>query len=105
MAGVRTRPDRVIARGRGIPTDVSIGTRLAYEVDEPDAHSESWMTGAELESLIHEWGERHQVGDSIFGSLRRAFGWLFGNGFVRDPEDDSWPKRVTDVRVVFWFDN
>ncbi|WP_370417003.1 hypothetical protein AB8O64_00090 [Streptomyces sp. QH1-20] len=46
---------RPIAEGRGLPGDVSAQTRDAYETWEPDCHSSSWASWAELDQV--DWDE------------------------------------------------
>jgi hypothetical protein len=79
---------------RGLVNDPSVVTEIAYRRDEPDAHSESWLDGKEMEALCKE-----------FPDLRGSWGYgLGGNGFVAE-DDDPFPDCVEDFRVIFWFDN
>lgn len=75
---------RPIADNRGLPKDVSYGTKCFFEREENDAHSMSWITFAEL---LEQSGEFE--GEFFFGVMR-----LLANKYGNDK-----------VRMVFWFDN
>jgi hypothetical protein len=96
MAGVRGSEVEAIAPRRGLPSDISNLTRLTWDLEKEDAHSESWMTGDELEKLIEEFDDT--------GYERLGFGYVCGSGFSQE-EEKYWPATLTDVRMVFWFDN
>ena len=99
MAGVRGETNKAIAPPRGLPLDISDGTRLHYEYEKPDAHSESYLTWLEFNQLMKEFRD-----DNVF--LEGQFGWLFNDGYSREDWDEKISKPpIDDVRVVFWFYN
>jgi hypothetical protein len=108
MAGVRGHDDNAISAPRGLPDDVSASSKLASDIDGEDGHSHSWLSLAEMIEL-EAWIEsrpnrRVRVYDSI--------GYLFGNGWkdFGEPVPEYCEAKakelgVSDVRLVFWFDN
>lgn len=99
IAGVRG--DNYEWEPRGLPTDVSIVTKLLSDHDGEDGHTHSWITYDEMMIVVKEFGGNQD--DWEF----KPFGiWFFGNG-VNDWHDPSYqfPKEIEDVRIVFWFDN
>ena len=99
MAGVRGDVSEAIAAPRGLPDDISEGTQLVYDYDEPDAHSMSYLTLIEISRLEKWWN--NQEYKQFFNS---EFGYLFGNDYS-DLDELANPLEVEDVRFVFWFDN
>jgi hypothetical protein len=107
MAGVRDREVGVtpIADPRGIPDDISEVTRFAWRHDEPDAHSASWLSGAEIDRL-EEWYAKDGGPQGQWRSLcHHVIGYVFGNGWNVAEHPNDYPNGVTDARLVFWFDN
>ena len=100
MAGVRDGEDDPIAQPRGLPDDISFMTRFDAEEWSGDAHSHSWLSATETQEVIN-WHNK-KYGDPY----PQLFGYVFGNSFssVHKYPDES-PPGVTDVRIVFWFDN
>ena len=102
MAGVRGDESRAIVPPRGLPKNVSPGTRLHHEWQEGDAHSMSWLEMEELKKL-ERWTEAHGYKWSYFTD---NFGYLLGNMIYNLKEyPENYPKEIKDVRLVFWFDN
>ena len=108
MANVRNDGSiKPIDDPRGLPSDISLMTKLAYKEEEPDAHSASYLNVDEIAELA-EFLKTLQPEDSIksrldfdleHGILRT---YLLGNSFTCK---EDWPEWVKDVRFVFWFDN
>jgi len=109
MAGVRPSDDwkhDVIAQPRGLPDDANVTTRLDYEKWDGDAHTASWLERDDIKKLekwLNEWTAKHDVRDR-WCPLESRFGYLFGNSLAFN-RDESYPSWMTDVRLVFWFDN
>lgn len=98
MAGVRGDRDRAIAEPRGFPErGVSEPTSLDFATMVGDAHSTSWLNSREIVILEKE-----------FPHFDKEIGYLFGNGvtgFINGDDSEYRALGVTDVRIVFWFDN
>lgn len=109
MAGVRMRDDEidVIAPPRGLPPDASDTTKWAAKQQEPDGHSHSYLSGAEL-AKVRKWSldiRRADCGDEDWW-FDGVFGYVCGSpldGMAECPA--SYPPDLEDVRFVFWFDN
>jgi hypothetical protein len=98
MAGVRA-PEVKLFDPRGLPTDASLVTRLAYD---DDAHTPSWLSASELEAVRVRFNELEDENDIIYS----MFGHLFGNNIEEwTPGNSAYPLEIEDVRIVFWFDN
>lgn len=100
IAGVRSDEADPIVEPRGLPDDISIVTRLAYERDADDAHHQGWLTVEEA-TAIEDWyveeAGRHSDYEPIFG-------WLLGNNLNDFERYKSLSTdKIEDVRVVFWF--
>jgi hypothetical protein len=98
MAGVRggmPGDPTPIAEPRGIPDDITTLTRFNLDIWEEDAHSRSWISGAEM-AEIEKWHEEKWERQYP----REPFGYLFNDNFG-PPYHDG----IEDVRIVFWFDN
>lgn len=96
MAGVRGNPYNALAQPRGLPDDVSRGTKLHYNYGRADAHTESYLSLDEIYQL-EKW-----MGEAL--RFKYPLGFSFGNGFGLD-EDCIGDNRISDIRLVFWFDN
>lgn len=97
MAGVRGDTFNAIAQPRGLPENVSDGTKMHYDYEGEDAHTESYLNLPEIKQL-EKWIEKQ---DSFsFCPL----GYMLGNGFGLD-EDSIRKADIKDIRFVFWFDN
>ncbi len=107
MADVRNGGDiEPIAEPRGLPEDISLVTKIDRDHWGVDGHSDSWLSGAEIESL-GEWIKTRPYKTENTGSwwVYDTFGFCFGNGWNIAKYPTDYPDSVTDARVVFWFDN
>ena len=104
MAGVRGSVNNAISPPKGIPSDISVITKLDYRRWQDDAHSESWLDLKEIQELdvwlrrIAATSDNSLNYDLEYGILKS---YLFSNSFTSLPENIP---EVTDVRFVFWFD-
>lgn len=97
-----------ISGPRGLPKGLSATTKLCAVHMGEDGHSHSWLSGKELAEVCRWWDElKRQENESGFYSLEHQhIGYLFGNGWdLSEMDPSSYPEGVTDVRIVFWFDN
>ena len=97
MAGVRGDTEKAIVPPKGLPGGLTESTILDRQMDDSDGHSESWLSSSELAQI-----------ESEFSDFDEECGWLFGNGvagFLQGCDPDASALGVTDVRLVFWFDN
>jgi hypothetical protein len=97
MAGVRGESYNALVQPRGLPDNVSEGTRLHRDYWGEDGHTESYLKQSEIEQL-EKWIDKQEG----FGFC--SLGYMFGNGFSLS-HDDFRDTGVKDVRLVFWFDN
>lgn len=106
MAGVRDRCADPISEPKGLPSDVSIVTRIDFDRWSCDAHSASYLNADEI-LVLQEWYEQEYTNAPYPDcSPENQWGYYFGNswgGFRKYPGDG--PSEVEDVRFVFWFDN
>lgn len=103
MAGVLGDAEP-IAQPRGLPSDISLVTKMEVECYGEDGHTHSWLTPTEVGSVQAQHESQAPDGDEM--SVWRQWGYLFGNsigGWVKHPKD--YPAAIEDVRLVFWFDN
>lgn len=98
ICGVRGEVEKAIAPPRGLPKDLSVITKIVRDYDGTDGHSDTWLTGAELQDLV-DWVEKNY--DSMFQHER--VGYLCGNTFRIG--DGSVAKEIEDVRFICWFNN
>lgn len=95
---------------RGLPDDISVGTRVSSEYWSEDGHSHSYIQGRVdvcglVDALQHAtviddpWGWESEVLNKCW-----FFGGLF-SGFWSEEEQGSIPDSITDIRYVFWFNN
>ena len=103
MAGVRSSEFEPIAEPRGLPLDATFMTMFDYHRMEGDAHTASWLGGAEIEQL-GEWWEKHRDEHGKHPFIESEFGYLFSNGWNVQRYPNDYPKGVEDARWVFWFD-
>jgi hypothetical protein len=106
MAGVRRITDDVdaISGPRGLPDDISVVTRLDAVRGAQDWHNQSWLTREELGEL-REWARRDGVVEGgNYWWWHDNFGFLFGDTSPLDAERMA-EIGISDVRLVFWFDN
>lgn len=99
MAGVRSYEESDQKYPvRGLPDDLSVPTRWAYELEKADSHTESWLTWQEFAEL-QKWVEsEHPEYRQPGHGWHTVIGYLNGNNY--EPTG-----RVSDIRLVFWFDN
>lgn len=112
LAGVRDYDDSItpISKPRGLPDDLSVPTETAYKWEKADAHDISWIGRDEI-SLLEEWIRLELVktyGKNEWLCLEAHFVYSYccGNGFagIGYGDSTSYPKSITDVRFIFWFD-
>jgi hypothetical protein len=111
MANVRNYENiKPISEPKGLPENISDGTKLYLDIWEDDAHSASWLSPKEMGGLQDWLDEMEPKTDYSINHTRnhyeKEFGYLFGNsidGFIKYPQDQ--PEWLQDVRVIFWFDN
>ena len=91
---------------RGLPTDMSIITKIDADRWGLDKHDASGLSTTEIEKVENWWNRTFLERDRITFGMEEQWGYLFGNslsGIAKYP--DSYPPEITDVRIVFWFDN
>ncbi len=131
MAGVRSggSPIVPISMPKGLPEKLSVVTKIDYENWGLDAHSTSWFNAKEIKQLIdfhirytcnvpdhipESQEDRYIAEKSRTNSkirkhayeVRSSWGYVFGcyiSDFVENREE--LPKKLQDIRLVFWFDN
>ncbi len=96
MAGVRGEVENAISPPKGLPSDISVVTRLSADKWEGDGHSHSWLSAEEISIL----DDNKQ--DMEYDLLHQYFFETSFSGFWRYEEDR--PKGIEDLRFVFWFD-
>ena len=113
LAGVRgyDTTEKPIAQPRGLPTDMTVPTLAAFDWEKADAHHTSWIGRDEI-GVLEKWIRTELVktwagGDYICLEQHFLHSYCCGNGFAGIGYDDgtSYPKNITDVRFIFWFDN
>ena len=106
LAGVRNyRELQPIAPVRGLPKDMTKLTAMDYHQMAPDAHTASWIGMEEMRKLEARYREVNarlypEDDNPIFSFEHWLGSYLCGNALWCP----SVPE-VTDVRLVFWFDN
>jgi len=110
MAGVRDTSQDPISPPKGIPEDITTVTRVDLERYGNDGHHHSWFSYEEIVALDAWLAEQPKLRESALENDLECdiLNWtfLFGNSFSglkKSPQD--FPKSVTDVRMVFWFNN
>jgi len=101
MAGVRNyRGITPISEPKGLPTDISVVTRLDAEKWRDDGHSWSYFNSKEI-CKLQSWIE-DQMGSENSWELERIYwGYIFGSAW----NVEKLPPGIEDIRFVFWFDN
>ena len=91
MAGVRDESIEPICAPKGLPDNISEGTRIVWESHqwELDAHHCSWFDEAEI-SQLEKYFDTHC-------EFHNQFGWA-----MNICEDHP---QIKHFRIVFWFDN
>ncbi len=105
MAGVRGSVSNAICAPRGFVTDPSLITEIEWEHGS-DAHTPSWLTADELEGLC-DWLDKERfserpIENEVEYTRRYGFGFLDGSAFN---DVTAYADVISDVRLVFWFDN
>jgi len=99
MADVRNYNDtKPISKPRGLPLDVSALSKASSDAWDEDGHSHSWISCKEMEDIAR-WLNKTRTGTPR-------------TDFIIEYDDDNGDlfnyftePRVSDVRMVFWFDN
>lgn len=111
MANVRNYrfepPIEPISLPRDLPANISKMTRFCREVDGSEGHSDSWMSGAEVDALCDWYNalQKKRKGVEWFSWEHETIGYIFGNSWDVKKYPNDYPKGVEDARLVFWFDN
>jgi hypothetical protein len=104
LAGVRNYSKMApIAAGRGFPADASRKAANDYDIWRGDAHSESWVSVAELAALDYE-----QIVETCGGTYEPCEGKKQTLREFLGPDYFAVLRRLQEAcadRVVFWFDN
>ncbi|MGW3040735.1 hypothetical protein ACWC9T_11970 [Kitasatospora sp. NPDC001159] len=105
LFGVRNHAGfRPLAGDRGIPADVSSRTRQAYQEWDPDGHSPSWISWAELATV--DWDEPAEAVDERVQEYKRTpeQGWVRAGKSFRGRQGRSegaeWIEDGILLRVV-----
>jgi hypothetical protein len=103
LAGVRDKQIKPICKPKGIPEDISVGTRVDLNRMEGDAHTHSWLDSIQLGEII-EW-HKEQYPEGYF-RIYDEWGFICGNGWESfNKYRNDYPEEIEDIRFVFWFDN
>jgi hypothetical protein len=97
MAGVRGNSVNAIAEPKGLPLDISKTTYLHTVSWGMDGHSFSYLNFDELTIIEKQF----KILDADHKHFHRS-DFFFGNDFL---VKEDWPEFVSDLRLVFWFDN
>ena len=103
MAGVRDDPRDSfgpISPPRGLPRNPSTVVIFENETTGSDGHDHSWLTCKEVADL-EEWNQAFRRRND----WEKIFGYICGNGWDLAEYPEEYPKRLSDARLVFWFDN
>lgn len=103
FAGRETHvPLKPIAECKGLPDNVSGTVFEDHEAWDCDAHSTSWLTVKELKEF--DWNQKvdYQEGDA---KTVKHYLKHFMENTLPQLEDRCEKEDLTDVRIVFWFDN
>lgn len=100
ICGERGKLQNAISTPRGLPDDLSEITKLCYEYDNLDAHTETWLTWQEFKELL-TWcdtnGNLEQRWDGEW--THKNIPYLGGNHYHK------LIPGMTDLRFICWFDN
>ena len=90
-----------IAKSKGLPQDISVVTKIDWDIWINDACCQSWFNDSEI-SKVARWYDNRLVVKKR--SLREQVGYLFGNSFELFTEfSTDYPTEIEDIRWVFWF--
>lgn len=114
MAGVRGS-ETPVSPPKGLPKDMGVVTALSAKEWGADGHSHSWLNAEEI-AAVHDWQEermnawRKENPKSDYTYPEKEWGYCFGSGWdafhkYKGLYGHSIPKKVQDIRWVFWFDN
>jgi hypothetical protein len=100
-------PDDTLGPARGLPSDISKMTQIHYEVDVGymGVHHPSWIPSPDISTFLHWYNANIQ---NRFNAIFDRDLYLFGNDllyFIDNPGTSEYPKKLQDVRLIFWFDN
>tara|TARA_Y100000310_G_C20211786_1_gene591664 strand:- start:157 stop:579 length:423 start_codon:yes stop_codon:yes gene_type:complete len=106
LAGVRVDdPPEIIAKPRGLPSNISTVTAFDAKRWGEDGHSHSHINAAEILLLDH-WFRRHTNEPKLISMDYDITGYLFGTGWADWSQyPNERPEGIEDIRFVFWFDN
>lgn len=87
-------------KAKGLPEDISVVTRIAYNRDVAILFKPSWLTPDELKIVSSKFPQL----DPFNIMEGNELGYLFDNSVERFYEYRSdYPQEIEDVRMVFWF--
>ena len=92
-----------ISQPRGLPSDISLPTRLDADQWDDDGHSYSYLTQSEIAEL-YEYVLENGTPTRFCGGFHDMFGYFYGDDFSTHDKARC-PQGIEDVRFVFWFDN
>ena len=101
LANVRNYEEfniKPISEPRGLPLDVSVLAKASSDGWDSDGHSHSWISCAEIEDIA-QWLNKTHMGEP---SPNFIIEYDYDNGDLFNYYTEP---RVSDVRMVFWFDN
>jgi|SanBayMetagenome_1026888.scaffolds.fasta_scaffold12198_3 hypothetical protein len=87
-------------KAKGLPEDISVVTRIAYNKDTTNLFNPSWLTPDELKIVSSKFPQLDP-----FNIMRgNELGYLFDNSVERFYQyREDYPQEIEDVRMVFWF--
>jgi hypothetical protein len=112
LAGVRgPGPD-----AKGVPDDASDLALMMIDGWAEDGHSHSWMLMDEALPLFVMHGQFGDAGEAVltamkagtWAALEQSFGnfWDLGSHYEQDADGEVEVRdKLTDFRLVYWFDN
>jgi len=93
MAGVRNYSGETpISEPRGLPSDISLETKLDSEEWGADGHSHSWLTFDEMRDYTKALPEENRTMTALLQIMT-----ISANAY--------WVFDKAKIRIVFWFDN
>lgn len=95
LAGVRGEESPVF-EPRGCPTDASALTKLDYEAEGADAHTPSWLSWEEMETVFRRFNKDLPQDQRVYMDSEFLHCWRPSFG----PNEEE-----PEARIVFWFDN
>jgi len=105
LAGVRNSSNVLpISAPRGLPADVSVGTKLYSDDYGIDGHSHSYLRQREFDLFDRMYGSARVIMQNApreNAALKRSF--IYQDDMT--PDLIELPEGVEDIRLVFFFDN